>query len=122
LFYRHLPGVIENGYLYIAQPPLYRVIKNKKSYYVRNDEKLNLLLKEIGRDNTTILRFKGLGEMDSDELRETVMNIETRILKRITVEDAVIANEIFEILMGEEVEPRRQFISKYAKEVENIDI
>nr|MBI4157023.1 DNA topoisomerase (ATP-hydrolyzing) subunit B [Candidatus Woesearchaeota archaeon] len=122
LFYRYLSGVIENGYLYLAQPPLYRVIKNKKSYYIRNDEKLELLLKEIGRENTTILRFKGLGEMDSDELRDTVMNPEFRILKQVTVEDAVIANEIFDVLMGEEVEPRRQFISKYAKEVENIDI
>ena len=85
-------------------------------------KELDLLLEKIGRDNTTILRFKGLGEMDDDELRDTVMSTENRTLKQITIEDALVADEMFRTLMGEEVELRREFISSYAKEVKNLDI
>ncbi|MBI2667685.1 DNA topoisomerase (ATP-hydrolyzing) subunit B [Candidatus Woesearchaeota archaeon] len=121
-FYRFMPEMIKNGHLYIAQPPLYRVIKNKKSYYIRNDKELDRILDEINRENATVSRFKGLGEMDDDELRETVMSTENRILKKITIEDAITADEMFRVLMGEEVELRREFISNYAKEVRNLDI
>ncbi|MAG78470.1 DNA topoisomerase (ATP-hydrolyzing) subunit B [archaeon] len=119
-FYRYLPELVKEGYLYVAQPPLFKVIKNKKSYYVRDDRQLSELLEEIGKD-VVVQRFKGLGEMDADELAETVMNTETRILKKITVEDAVASDEMFTILMGDEVEPRREFIMKNAKEA-NIDV
>jgi DNA gyrase subunit B len=121
-FYRFMPELIKNGHLYLAQPPLYRVIKNRKSNFIRDDKELDLLLEKIGKDNTTILRFKGLGEMDDDELRDTVMSTENRTLKQITIEDALVADEMFRTLMGEEVELRREFISNYAKEVKNLDI
>jgi len=122
LFYRNMQELIQNGYVYIAQPPLFKIIKNKKSIYVRDEEQLNKMLEEIGSDNTVIQRFKGLGEMDSNELYETVMNKESRILKQVTIEDAVEADKIFTILMGDEVPPRRAFIQKHAKEVRNLDI
>ncbi|MBI2663622.1 DNA topoisomerase (ATP-hydrolyzing) subunit B [Candidatus Woesearchaeota archaeon] len=121
-FYRFMPGLIEGNHLYIAQPPLYRVIKNKKSYYIRNDKELEELLNNIGRENVTVLRFKGLGEMDDDELRDTVMSTDNRVLKRITIDDALVADEMFRVLMGEEVESRREFIANYAKEAKNLDI
>jgi len=121
LFYRNMPELIQNGYVYIAQPPLFKVIKNKKSIYVRDELELKKTLEEIGEANTIIQRFKGLGEMDSNELHETVMDIKTRILKQVTLEDAVEADKIFTILMGDEVPPRRAFIQKHAKEA-NLDI
>jgi DNA gyrase subunit B len=120
-FYRYMKELIEKDHVFIAQPPLYKVIKGKKSFYVRDDKELELLLKDLKDSNTVIQRFKGLGEMDSNELHETVMDIEKRILKQVTIQDAVIADEIFTILMGDEVEPRKNFISKYAKEA-NIDV
>ena len=110
-FYRYMLDLIKNGNIYVAQPPLYRVIKNKKVIYVRDDKKLQELLKEIGED-AVIQRFKGLGEM----------NPETRIMKKITLEDAAIADETFSILMGDQVEPRREFIQNHAKEVKNLDV
>ena len=113
--------LIKNGNIYVAQPPLYRVIKNKKVIYVRDDKKLQELLKEIGED-AVIQRFKGLGEMNSDQLWESTMNPETRIMKKITLEDAAIADETFSILMGDQVEPRREFIQNHAKEVKNLDV
>ncbi len=119
-FYRHARQLIENGYVYIAQPPLFKIIKGKNSFYVRDENTLKEKLKEIGED-VVIQRFKGLGEMDADELRETVMEPETRTLKKITIEDAILADSIFNILMGEEVEPRREFIIQHAKEA-NLDI
>lgn len=121
-FYRYMKPLIENGYLYVAMPPLYKVAKNKSVSYVYNDEKLNKFLSEIGRDGAKLQRYKGLGEMNPEELWETTLNPEVRILKKITIEDAVKADEIFSTLMGELVEPRREFISRYAKEVRNLDI
>ena len=120
-FYRYMPELIKNGYVYVAQPPLFKIIKNKKTTYIRDEENLKIALKEQGNENVVVQRFKGLGEMDANELEETVMDIQKRVLKRINVEDAVEADNIFNILMGEEVEPRRDFIIKYSKEA-NIDV
>ena len=113
--------LIKNGHVYIAQPPLFKIIKNKKTTYVRDEENLKIALNEIGNENVLVQRFKGLGEMDAEELEETVMNVQNRILKKINVEDAIEADNMFNILMGEEVEPRRDFIIKHSKEA-NIDI
>ncbi len=121
-FYRYMKPLIEKGYLYIANAPLYKIVKNKKISYVYNDEQLNILLNEIGKEGVSLQRYKGLGEMNSDQLFDTTMDPNVRKLKRVTIEDAVKADEIFSILMGELVEPRREFISKYAKEVKNLDI
>jgi len=121
-FYRYMRPLIEKGYIYIAVQPLYRVKKGKKVHYVKNDDELEKLLKSIGKDNVIVQRFKGLGEMNPDQLWETTMNPETRTLKQVTIEDAVVADEMFTVLMGDKVEPRREFISKYAKEVKNLDI
>lgn len=121
-FYRYMRKLIERGNVFIAQPPLYKVIKGKKSFYVKDDSALKSLLKEIGSSNVVIQRFKGLGEMDSNELHETVMDVEKRTLKHVMIQDAIIADEMFTILMGDQVEPRKEFISKYAKEVKNLDV
>ena len=120
-FYRYMPELVKNGHVYVAQPPLFKVIKNKKTIYVRDEENLRITLNEIGNENVLVQRFKGLGEMDANELEETVMNIQNRILKKINIDDAVEADNMFNILMGEEVEPRRDFIMKHSKEA-NIDI
>jgi len=120
-FYRYMLELIKNGHVYIAQPPLFKIIKNKKTTYVRDEENLKIALNEIGNENVLVQRFKGLGEMDAEELEETVMNVQNRILKKINVEDAIEADNMFNILMGEEVEPRRDFIMKHSKEA-NIDI
>jgi len=120
LFYRHAKQLIENGYVYIAQPPLFKIIKGKTSFYIRDENALKEKIKETGED-VVVQRFKGLGEMDSSELRETVMDPEIRILKKVAIEDAVLADTIFSTLMGEEVEPRRNFIMQHASEA-NLDI
>ncbi len=114
-FYRYMRPLIEAGYLYIAQPPLYRVRVGKKSEYVYDDAALQETLKKYEGKNVEIQRFKGLGEMNPEQLWETTMNPETRILKRVTVEDALEASETFERLMGSEVAPRREFIEEYAR-------
>ena len=121
-FYRHLPALIEAGYIYIAQPPLYRVSKGKNSRYVYNDEELEKLLAEIGRDDVHIQRYKGLGEMNPQQLWETTMDPSNRTILQVTVQDAVEADKIFTLLMGDEVEPRRKFIEAHAKEVVNLDV
>ncbi len=122
LFYRFMRPLIEAGYIYIAKPPLYRVKKGKQEWYLYSDEELEEFLKEIGEDGVTIQRYKGLGEMNAEQLWETTMNPETRTLKKVTLEDAAEADRLFSILMGDKVEPRRKFIQENAKKAVNIDV
>jgi len=120
-FYRHFPKLIEAGHIYLAQPPLYRLQKGKQHWYVYSDGEKDAKVRELGED-LTIQRYKGLGEMDPQQLWETTMDPAVRILKQITVEDAVAADRTFSILMGDEVEPRREFIEQHAKEVKELDV
>ncbi|MCZ7399699.1 MAG: DNA topoisomerase subunit B [Candidatus Methanoperedens sp.] len=122
LFYRYMRPLIESGYIYIAQPPLFKVKKGKSEFYVYNEEELNKKLAEIGRDGIAMQRYKGLGEMNPQQLWDTTMNPESRTMLKVTLEDAIKADEIFTILMGDKVEPRREFIEKHAKDVRNLDV
>ncbi len=119
-FYRYMRPIIEYGHLYIAQPPLYRIKKGKKTYYVYSEKELEELLKRIG--DAEVQRYKGLGEMNPQQLWETTMNPESRILARVSIEDAVMAEELITILMGEDVESRRNFIIEHSSEVRNLDV
>ncbi len=121
LFYRYMRPLIEHGYIYIAQPPLFLVKKGKQENYVYNEGALEQLLSQIGRE-VSIQRYKGLGEMNASQLWDTTMDSATRTLLQVTIEDAVKADELFTILMGDAVEPRKQFIEAHAKEVKNLDI
>lgn len=121
-FYRQMRPLLETGHIFIAQPPLYRLKKGKVERYVYSDEEKEEALRSLGTDGVTIQRYKGLGEMDPAQLWETTMNRDSRKMRQVAVEDAVEADRIFTLLMGEAVEPRRNFIQQYAKEVKNLDI
>lgn len=121
-FYRYMRQLVESGRIYIALPPLFGVKKGQSMRYAQTEEELEQILKELGRKGVTIQRYKGLGEMDANQLWETTMNPETRTIRQLTLKDAAAADEIFTILMGEKVEPRREFIQEHAREVENLDI
>lgn len=121
-FYRYMRELLEKGHVYIAQPPLYKVSKGRTEHYVYSDQELEELLNEIGRTNYNIQRYKGLGEMNPEQLWETTMDPEKRILLKVNIEDAMAADEIFTTLMGDKVKPRREFIQNNAKLVKNLDI
>ncbi len=121
-FYRHMPEVVDAGYLYIAQPPLYRVSTGKVTRYAQNEKERERIIKEFNVKNLSVQRFKGLGEMNADQLWETTMNPATRTLLRVDSENAALADEIFTMLMGEKVAPRKEFIKAEARKVQNLDV
>ena len=120
-FFRYMRPLVEEGHVYLAQPPLYKVFKGKNTRYAYTDEQLKEALLEIGND-ATVQRYKGLGEMNPDQLWETTMDPATRTVLKVTLDDAIEADKIFSVLMGEEVEPRREFIETNAKYVSNLDV
>jgi len=121
-FYRYMKPLIEAGRIYIAQPPLYLVKKGRESWYLYSDDEMNKLLNRIGRENINVQRYKGLGEMNPDQLWETTMNPEGRTILQVQLYDAMAADDMFSILMGDKVEPRRKFIEDNAHDVKNLDI
>jgi DNA gyrase subunit B len=122
LFYRHMPAVVENGHLFIAQPPLYRVSTGKQTIYAQSEKEREAAIRKLNARSVTVQRFKGLGEMNAEQLWETTMNPETRTLLRAEIEDAAEADGIFTMLMGEKVGPRKDFIKAEARKVRNLDV
>lgn len=121
-FFRYMRPLIEKGFVYIAQPPLYKIKKGRKEIYAYSDAQLNQVLEEIGRNQVDIQRYKGLGEMNAEQLWDTTMNPDTRTLLKVTIEDASMADDVFSMLMGDKVEPRRLFIQENARYVKNLDV
>ena len=121
-FFRYMPDMINSGFVYIAQPPLFKIKKGKAEYYAYTEKQMRAKVEELGDKGVAVSRYKGLGEMNPEQLWSTTMNPDTRTLLQVTIEDAIAADEIFSILMGDEVLPRKEFIQAHAKEVENLDI
>ena len=121
-FYRYMRPLIEEGHVFIAQPPLYQIKKGQKQWYAYSDQELSDRLDEIGRENITIQRYKGLGEMNAEQLWDTTMNPEHRTILQVSMEDSIAADKIFSVLMGDKVEPRRKFIEDNAEYVRNLDL
>ena len=122
LFFRYFIEIIEKGYLYIAQPPLYRIKKGKQIEYGYTEDDKEKILSKMGGENINIQRYKGLGEMNPEELWETTMDPANRVMKQVQIEDAKEADRIFDVLMGDEVAPRKKFIQTHAKKAKNLDI
>ena len=120
--FRYMEPLISLGFIYIAQPPLYEITKNRRSHYLYREEELERFMQKLGRQGTAVKRFKGLGEMNPEQLWETTLNRESRTILKVELSDAIMANEIFTVLMGDRVEPRRQFIEQHARDVRNLDI
>ena len=122
-FYRYMKPLVDDGHIYIAQPPFFRIKAGKdKIFYAKGDEERDEILKSLGnKKDIMVTRFKGLGEMDAEDLADTTMSIESRTIKQVAVEDAIEADEMFTVLLGDHVEPRKAFIEAHAKEVTNVD-